>query len=512
MNKEDQDFRRFNAHFPKNISKDIKNFVINTVLKSSRYIFIRRVSGVQFGYCTHCNKRFSTDGSLKHNEKTICPKCDSKCEVKNHGTSRKYMVDRGFLVYYEKSKVNPHAIVARAFRVYRNYTGDYTKVETELLITAKYLFEPGNAEMYEPRYWRNDDRHDKCASVHSVESKSGYSNNWCSEDSIKKAISGTPYQYSTWDQHDQPQWDYVKFFALYSKYPAVEYLTKLGFKYFIGAKLFDHKTFSCINWRGNNINKILRLNKQEIKEVIEYGKKINPMQLRLYQLSRQDSNRPSIDEIIKTFDRSIGDVMDRLNSIFKYANVGRIINYLKKQINRSDKQRYKSYGDILTAWRDYLGECKTLEFDLYNERIIFPSNLFSSHQKTMKMAIHKENEETDRKIKNRQKQLMRYNFETEDLIIRPAQSAFELINEGKQLSICVGTYAERYAKGDTIVLLISRKQDLDRPYYTVEIQNKEVRQVQGLKHCSPNSQVREFMDMFKKSRLTKTNKKVGIAV
>jgi DNA-directed RNA polymerase subunit RPC12/RpoP len=511
MSQKDKDFHRFYKHFPKTIGKNIRDYVTNHVLKGSRYIFIRRVKGIQFGYCTHCNERFMTPFPLKHNEMTDCPKCGSRCEVKNHGTSRKYMVDNAFVVYYEKSRVNPDAIIARAFRVFRDYRGDYTRVETEYSNTALYLFEPSNAEMYEHYWWHKEDKYVKCASVHSLELKSQYANNQCSEESIKKAIEGTPYQYSTWDQHDQPQWDYVKFFALYSKYPAVEYLTKLGFKYFVGAKLFDLKTFNCINWTGKNINSILRLNKSEIKEVLQYGTQVNPIQLRLYQLSRKDSNRPSLCQIIETF-KGAGDVMNEIKHIMKYANVGKIINYMKKQINRPEKRKYRKYQDILTAWRDYLVECETLEFDMSNERIIFPSNLFASHQKTMKMVVHKQNEETDRKIKSRQKQLSRYVFEDANLIIRPAQSTFELINEGKELSICVGTYAGRYAKGDTVILLVRKKLEPDKPFYTVEVWNDEVRQVQGLKHCSPTSEVREFMEKFKKAKLAKSDKKVGIAV
>ncbi|MNO15495.1 hypothetical protein D3C76_51610 [compost metagenome] len=511
MSQEDKAFSKFYKHFSKEISKDIREYVTDHVLRSSRYIFIRRAKGIQFGYCTHCNKRYMTPTTLKHNEMTDCPKCGSRCEVKNHGTSRKYIVDSAFVVYYEKSRINPNAIVARAFRVFRDYRGDYTKVETEYKTTALYLFEPGNAEMYERYWWYEDGRYEKCASVHSVELKSKYANNQCSEDSIKKAIAGTPYQYSTWDQHDQPQCDYVKFFALYSKYPAVEYLTKLGFKYFIGAKLFDHKTFNCINWTGKNINSILRLNKTEIKEVLQHGNKVNPMQLRLYQLSRKDSNHLELGRIIEAF-KDVGDVMDVMKFIMRYANVGKIINYMHKQINRPEKQKYKKNEDVLTAWRDYLIECKTLEFDMSNERIIFPSNLFSSHQKTMKMVVHKKNEETDRKIKNRLKRLSAYEFEDDGLIIRPAQSTFELINEGKQLDICVGTYADRYAKGETIILLVRKKQEPDVPFYTVEVRNNEVRQVQGRKHCHPTSEVRGFIDKFKKTKLLKSNKKVGIAV
>ncbi|MGG4346469.1 PcfJ domain-containing protein [Paenibacillus lautus] len=504
MNKEEKDYRVFNRHFPKSISQRIKDYVTNAVLRDSRYIFIRRVARVQFGYCTHCQKRFQTGNPLKHNDMATCPKCESICHVRNHGTSRKYLVDRGFVVYYEKSKIDPdRTIIARAFKVSRNYSGDYTKVETVYLPVAKYVFtsgNPGMAEMYECSWW-NKSWH-KRASVCSVEDKSIYANNYCSTESIEEAIKGTPFEYSTWDQHEQPQWDYVKFFALYSKYPSVEYITKLGFDYFIRAKLFDLKTYGCINWNGKSIEQILQLNKQDLKVYLEYKDYVSAFQFRLYQISRVDNNRPTIEEIVQ-WSKDVGDSMELIKPILKHANLRRIMNYSRKQLHRPEKERYKSISDILTAWRDYLKECAILEFDLKDSRTVFPSNLFAAHQKTMQMVTHKQNELIDMKISKRISQLKSLAFEDDNYLIRPAESSWELVEEGKALSICVGTYAEDYANGKTAILLVRRKNEQSTPFYTVEIQGRKIRQIQGYKHKSPTYEVNKFMNDFVKSRIEK---------
>lgn len=497
--KNSPEYHEFNKHFPNEISQGIQEFVTHDVLLHSRYIFIQRLKGIQFGFCTHCQKQFVTPELWKHNSRASCPECESSCTVKSHGISRKYMIDSAYVVYYEKSLIDPQSIIARAFSVDRAYRGDYTKVVTTYTTLAKYLFQPGKATMYENYYWNKEDWY-KCRSVHSKESKSIYANNRCSEDSIKEAIKGTSFQYSTWEDHEQPQCDYVKFFALFSKYPSVEYIAKLGFKRFIHAKLFDEKTFNCINWGAKQIDKVFRLTKQEFKEVRDLNFLISPMDLRLFQISRKDNNRPSLDKIVNFFDL-VPDVMETLKPILKYVTVNHVINYTTKQLNRPEARKYRSISETLTSWRDYLNECSILEMDLNNERVLMPSNLYSAHQKTMKLVTHKENEELDRKIKVRVEKLNRYYFEDDELLIRPAESASELIIEGKMLSICVGGYAERYALGKTDIFLIREKDRPDMPFFTVEIWQGSVRQIQGQGHCHPTKRVQEFMNKFAASKL-----------
>ena len=61
---------------------------------------------------------------------------------------------------------------------------------------------------------------------------------YCSRDSIKKAVKGTPFQYSTYDSYIDG--DMVKFFSLYARYPCVEYLTKFGMSELVEAKLIGN--------------------------------------------------------------------------------------------------------------------------------------------------------------------------------------------------------------------------------------------------------------------------------
>ena len=84
---------------------------------------------------------------------------------------------------------------------------------------------------------------------------------------------------------------------------------------------------------------------------------------------------------------------------------------------------------------------------------MFPKNLYIQHQNFIKQIEYIKNKEIDCKIKERLKETERYYFEWNGLLIRPARSHAELIEEGKRMHHCVGSYAERYANGGTDILL-----------------------------------------------------------
>ncbi|MED1850329.1 hypothetical protein P4V33_01555 [Brevibacillus borstelensis] len=272
--------QEFFAHFPQTASHAMVDFATDTVFLSSRYLFVRRVGSMQFGYCTHCKQEYLTSSlngklGLKHNQDWQCLKCKSLVIVKASGISRKRLIDDAYFVWYEKSAINPKAVVALGIYAVRDYRGDYYKIETEFKTVAMYLFEPGKSRMLRRDYWA--ERWYEAKSIisefdHSMKHKRCY----LALESVVQAVRRTPFQYSTWGEYTRQSPDLVKFFDLAAKYPCVEYLTKLGLRSFIEAKLYGYNTYGAINWRGKSIEKVLRLSKSEIKEMRSSGLIVNP--------------------------------------------------------------------------------------------------------------------------------------------------------------------------------------------------------------------------------------------
>ena len=135
------------AHFPDQMSQPFCDYVTNVAFLKSRYFFVWRVGKKQFGYCTHCKNEYETEKLLRHRDLVTCRCCGSECGVRSSKMGRKYMVDEAYVVWYERSLINPVAITARGVYVVRDYRGDFRKVETLMETKALYVFEPGKSAM-----------------------------------------------------------------------------------------------------------------------------------------------------------------------------------------------------------------------------------------------------------------------------------------------------------------------------------------------------------------------------
>ncbi|OBZ08905.1 hypothetical protein A8L34_22390 [Bacillus sp. FJAT-27264] len=514
-------FKAHKAHFGA-ISQAMIDYVENHVLLRSRYLFAKTVMRVQFAYCTHCKRNHRPEESLKHDQRAICPHCKSECRVRKSHVGRKYLIDRAYVVFYEKSVIDPSIMTAVGFFVQRDYTGSYEDVQTKFNPSCSYVFQMGGSTMFYANYYGDTEWYQR---ENIVSEYSMYKNGtpcYHSADSIKAAIIGTPMQYSTWENYCDGS-DMTKFFGLYTKYPCIEYLTKLNYEYFVWAKLNDMRTYDAIKWSGKTIEEVLRLHKKDLKQFMSNKPKILEMDsvgaltLRLYQLTLKDSNRPDFEEL-KRIASSVYSYFAQMKPMFKFQNVRACARYIEKQFNKNRRVFYDR-SSVVTMWKDYMDECRTLGFDLTRMETVFPHNLASAHESTMSQVKIQMSEIEKQRISKRAQELEVYRFAWRDYIIRPAQSGQEIIDEGKILSHCVGGYAQRHATGETSILMIRKYADQDTPFFTMELKNGQVRQVYGFDNLRMSGDLIELIDAFKAEKLAKSkgkskksNKPQGVAV
>lgn len=495
------------VHFPPTISKGIADFARDTVFLISRYLFTRRVLDLQYAYCTHCQQEYLCGmGSVyyRHNEERICHKCESKCVVKASGRGRKHLIDDAYMVYYEKSVVDPKAIVAYGLHVVRDYSGDYRKVETQYRTVAMYLFQPGKSTMIF-RNWRGEWVQRK--SVGSECRSSMKNRSWyLSEGSVAVAVQGTPFQYSTWEDYRYQSPDLVEFFDLAAKYPCVEYLTKLGLTSLVEAKLIGRQTHGVVNWRGKTLEKVLRLSKPELKDLRATAEnyEVDPLTLHSYHFFKRNGMALSFEQAYQLQSLSEGYYLEEARKMSHFAPFTRIAQYALKQLGKGDvRKHYRNATSILTAWRDYLKDCVELGMDTGQEHILFPNNLYTAHQKSIEKVKIKHDNALNGMISQRLADLERYEFEHNGLFIRPAKDSAELFREGKELIHCVGRYAKTYAEGKTNLFVIRKVDEPDTPFYTMEIIDDKIIQTRGKSNCPPTEEVEEFVQAFTKARLSK---------
>lgn len=534
-------------HLPR-VGQDLVDFVENTALKSSRYLFVTRAGSIKFAYCTHCKKQYSPNflfSPLKHNEWNTCEKCGSDCKVKDAWRGRSKMFDEAYIVWYAKSEVDPKSVVAQGVHIIRDYRGDYKDVTTKFYTHCSYLFEPGDPRAKGKERFGRSSMFKKTwhgGSKSLLQTKSVYTERdryakrlplYISETNITAAVAGTQLQYSQWQkffdlrESDETAWvgfntftrkkgeaytDMVEFFDLATRYPCTEYLIKLGLESFVRQKLYGMIEHRLINWRGATMDKVLRLTREETKGLRVALCKIDeftPLSLHSYKLHKEIGFHLSFEQAHMlrdvTFDHTIA-VVKELPVPYEA-----VVKYTLKQMSRLGS-KFKKANDLVRTWRDYLADCQKLGMDPQSEAVLYPNDLHKAHQKTLTKVKYKEDKALNEQIAKRLQELSRkYRFKVNGFIIRPAVDSIELFNEGKTLQHCVGSYAKRYAEGKCEILVIRKADSPDKPFYTMEIVGDRVMQCRGFKNCDLTPDVKAFVDQFiSKKLLTKKRTRIDV--
>ena len=149
----------------------------------------------------------------------------------------------------------------------------------------------------------------------------------------------------------------------------------------------------------------------------------------------------------------------------------RALNYLEKQHGRR--------SNVLTEWKDYLWMAERSGRDTSDDIVRYPKDLHRRHNELVELENQRKKEEEkeeykrlDKKIWRRLPEAARYYWEDKEYMIIPAAKCEELIEEGRTLHHCVGagtTYMNKMAAGRTWILFLRRKEDVDDPWYTIEI-------------------------------------------
>lgn len=534
-----EDVAIYLPHFSVELPPAAVAFIDEDAFKKSRYIFVegsRRTSRgrVQTCYCTYCRSTFEAQGYL-HGKAGECPTCNHSYRIVAAGRNRKYMINEAYVVWYEKSLIDPQAITARGIICARDYRGDFHHVKTQTATVALYVFKVGKAVMFKRwGYYSWGKYHpigmlvgdyEQTASIHPAcreQTRAFYTTSYgrvyeYSHDSIRKAVKNTPFQYSCWNQLDvEDNDDYTKYFGLFCAAPCVEYLIKMGLGLLVIEKLQKHYTYGTVNWKGKSVTSVLRLDKQHIKAImsaevvvdfvflkiyhklLHLGEKFDPQEASLIAHKYNhwyDANKDGFDGLL--------DMAERMKT-----SVRSTVIYIEKQMRaRDERHSFDNQVEVLRTWRDYLKDCVTLGLDLNDESTKMPRNLYAAHQNTISQINIAKNQHLDGKIAEQAKKIEKYKFSYGGLIAIPAGSSLELIEEGKTLNHCVGTYAERVADGRTAILFIRKADQPNKPFYTMEVSSGSIFQVRGLKNCNPTPVVQDFVEAFQERKLAKVPKK-----
>jgi len=157
---------------------------------------------------------------------------------------------------------------------------------------------------------------------------------------------------------------------------------------------------------------------------------------------------------------------------------------------------------LLIQYNDYINMSRSLKVDLTKKSVRFPKNIKEAHDlilgryNQVKHAIEDENlRQAKEKLYSG---MSEYANESYRIIFPQLRSDF--ITEGQSLNHCVGqeSYYNNHMEGKRMVFFVRQVAALDKPFFTMEIDMRElrIRQLYGFGDSSPSPEVRKFASEF----------------
>lgn len=483
----------------------------DTVWKDSKYCFFRKckkddlslldalierelpgTTAEYIGECSACNKSFPLDYTPTHDgSPIICPHCGSMLTPKKAGLGRgKLKVYAWYLVASERDGII-YADVLNCWRYYE--TAPY---RTSFESCYRYLFNTntGDCLMWTDRYWRGWEQNKTLREPPNLAYEV--------DQSFWNALQYTCLQHS---KEYFLNGRLLKSVGMFTKYPCTEILCKVGMKRQVQELIAGYSwNRQCLNLKGSTLYEVTGLTKPQREFVAKH--QLGGFSLLIYKRLVQEK-QPYTEEDLKLTSNLYGYKQELLK-LLDQSGTRRGLNYIQKQKSLHPTDRT---DDIITFWRDYLNECRILDYDLSDRYNLMPPDLRKAHAKTMQLVTQKKNKANDAKIARRLPELEeRYHFEADGLLIRPARNAGELVAEGTILHHCVGTYVERYAKGETNILFVRKAEEPEGPFVTTEYRGTERKQAYADYNQRPSKEVLAFLDKFEQH--LKNPKKESVAV
>lgn len=258
----------------------------------------------------------------------------------------------------------------------------------------------------------------------------------------------------------------IKYLSIYQEQPKIELLVKSGYSHLITET-------RRMNLKGKTIADVLKVKNESLLEMLKSH---------VTSLSTVQNNQKYIDKYKFSGMEELSEYyyLKKLfsNSELFEKNARTIVRYVVSLNNKSNSQYYSDY-------RDYINAAIKLNINLEEKKHLCPpiddfmrlhDEYISRVQKIENMQIEAEFNKVTSKIRKLIKDVPGIYT-----AIVP-ENAAQIKEEGKVLQHCVGTYVDRVIKGETAIVFIRKRDEIDVPLCTVEITKKTLVQARGYKN------------------------------
>lgn len=495
------------------LPRGLKGWIHKSVMPAYFFYDYKRGGRDVPGVCSSCGREIRLSG-VKQGKKGTCPHCRREIIMKPR-SRRKYLVDRDTCQVIENT--GDGGLVIRIIKVYYTYTSDTPKIriyenarqfvyqDTEGKICLEnYYYDCGSGIRTD---WRKGVRPthvlyqynfegDTCAHIYNK--------------NLPDALKGTPWQYcpiAEFYNHFRKRTQALLFLGAYLHHPRLEHLVKTRFYSIVLGLAFGYEygySPDCLDETQNRTHRILKVAAEDVPFLRDLDVTFDMLKTFQGYSGIKDRQKLLAWQMEHKISRDILQILNHMtvHKAMKYLN--RQYEFLRFRKTPQGTLRYDDMQGLVTEYRDYLDICSKLKYDLKNSFVLYPKDLQKAHDKTAHRLKHKK----DAKIKKGfiavyQDIFGKLDFEQNGLKIVYPATPDDVIVEGHALHHCVGSYVDRVARGDCVILFLRQCSDVSQPYYTIEVQNQKAVQVRGLRNCGMTSEVQDFITSWEQRVLSR---------
>lgn len=464
-------------------------------------------------WCTACGKPIEGFTGI-HGKFYACPVCGARAEFRYEAKGHRYVYDEFVLYEWRRSVLDAETVTLTATWVSRDSTHGH---EPHLALlrtntTALYVFRPGRAvTVYkQDSYWgrygveTHWERVDAICPEHTKTGTQGGADIVVNRLEFKNALEGTRIG-RVFDalRGASDRWDDLELTAIANcaRRPWLEYLAKCG-QAPLAAELMREPHISrdvIPNQRARNPRELLGLTDGQWGEIKRDGIELKEQTLSmLHVLTRLDIGPVKVADAM-ALDRADAYEIERLlpkQGKWDGETLGDRLVMLPDRLRRKIVRRCIRECRHIQEWIDYYSQLRELgEVSLYGPKpignysdhrpfapdadpaLLLPKDVHAMHQRMTERLDMLRNEARIKAAEALRpkfegeilpKLKRRYDFQAEGLVLRPYAGAAEVIAEGSALSICIGSYAESYMRGDTVICCLRKSDAPDKPWRAVE--------------------------------------------
>lgn len=323
-------------------------------------------------------------------------------------------------------------------------------------------------------------------------------------------MQGTMFRYCAMQEYakEVPCFDAIDYLNRYKEIPQIEMLVKLGLTETVKGLIgFRYDIVKNVDAKRPDL--FLGIRKQHVRQLIE--KKGDRDILTVMQMEYRMEAEWTDEQIEHIAEADLDRV--GIERALEFMSMQQLLNRIKKyagcEWGTGCEPAARLLRDTATTYLDYLNLRIILGYDLNNTVYQQPRDLREAHDKMVeesnKKRVEKRLLEVEMRFsgiaKHYRKLRKRYFYEDDQMLIRPARSAKEIVIEGRTLHHCVGgdNYLGKHNDDKSYILMLRQQSDPETPYITVEIDAKKdtIMQWYGANDKKPDAKnMQQWLDEY----------------